>query len=541
MKRELIGEWLLVVSVFCFLLWANPFDLAKETQKLSTALLNQIIAPLYPNDTEMGSSGHPFNDTTQIAVVLFNDDALRELRNREDGVTFGSDGGTSRAYTWPIKYAVHRDVIAKIVEAKPAALFIDFGFFDNRGDAEGLQYFANFLKEHALPPSRFTNCALLYGERDLGEGHKDRGHDCSNQLGGTGEVPIFLATLDAGRPADLQVLQILAGSVTGLVTTRRHENRYELYDCRSGLPSPALAMYAVRNPLNQGLRPICGETGDTSRDAPDRPDSGLDAMSVLWPAWGSDGRSRGVFACERRLGTWNERLWYVTDNLWQALPDLDAVSLRQVCPPHHTISPAHLFDPVNEWMTYFMEDRYIIYGGDFVGANDRIRPPTHEAIPASYLQSMALDNLLRFGDHYLRIGEGILNTPAIVLIVLTSATIVFVNLLVDRWSARIDNLIQDKYIGKRGNFWWSLISRMGVITFIGLVYATAWVTCFIFWIFCFILLIIMEISDLQIQSAGLANFVGALSIMAGFFAERTIRLLIFHGFGLRANLATGAT
>lgn len=401
MAKRILREWSFLVLFLILVLATNPFGLAEESQRYSSDLFYQVVAPQYPGDMEPGAAREAFNDTTQIAVVLFNDDALRELRNREDGVTFGSDIGTTRAYTWPVKYAVHRDVIAKIIEAKPTALFIDFGFFDNRGDAEGLQYFADFLKEHALPPSKFTNCALLYRERRLDEGYKDRGHDCSNKLSGTGEVPIFLATLDADRPVDVKVLEILAGSVTGLVTTRRHENRYELYDCRSGLPSPALAMYAVGSPLSQGLRPDCGGAGDAPGGAGSGTVSGLNAMAVYWPAWGSDGESRGIFGCHALPETWQGRLLQLLFGSWVSGEGLSASLLRQACPPHRTASPAHLFDPGKDWMTYFMEDRYVVYGGDFVGASDTFRPPTHEAVPGSYLHAMALDNLLRYrNDHW---------------------------------------------------------------------------------------------------------------------------------------------
>ncbi len=401
MAKRILREWSFLVFFLILVLATNPFGLAEESQRYSSDLFYQIVAPQYPGDMEPGAPREAFNDSTQIAVVLFNDDALRELRNREDGITFGSDSETTRAYTWPVNYAVHRDVIAKIVEAKPAALFIDFGFFDNRGDEEGLQYLADFLKDHALPPAEFANCPLLYRKPAVDDTERlDREQDCSAQLAGGGRVPIFLATLDTERPADVKVLEILAGSVTGLATTRRHENRYELYDCKSGLPSPALAMYAAGDPLRQGLRPFCGEAGDALRGIDDGSGSGLDAMAVYWPAWGSDGESRGIFACQALPETWHGRLVQLLFGSWVTGEGLSASLFRQTCPPHRTASPAHLFDPGKDWMTYFMEDRYVIYGGDFVGASDTFRPPTHEAIPASYLHAMALDNLLRYEDDH---------------------------------------------------------------------------------------------------------------------------------------------
>ncbi len=53
-----------------------------------------------------------------------------------------------------------------------------------------------------------------------------------------------------------------------------------------------------------------------------------------------------------------------------------------------------------------MDDRYVFYGGNFAMADDLITPPTHEPVPGVFLLAMALDNLIRHGEKYIRIEAG---------------------------------------------------------------------------------------------------------------------------------------
>lgn len=232
--------WSMTVGLLLILWVLDPIDVASNSARASAELFYRIISPAYPPAPENAGSGRESDDPPRIAVIIINDETLRiindEARKTEEPKVF-----------WPPPFSLHAKIIDKILIYNPKALFIDFGFFDERKDV-GLDELVKALNWRlSKPVGTKTACGPLF-QKTAGcypdDGKVER------------KVPVFLAgaprPFDRGEePHKLEIIPALKAEVTGTVSTRystEHElpyNSYPLYDCSTRDPSAALAIYAA--------------------------------------------------------------------------------------------------------------------------------------------------------------------------------------------------------------------------------------------------------------------------------------------------------
>ncbi len=400
-KKEFFRGYSLTVILLLALWILDPIGVASNSARASAALFYRIISPSYEAPTRQKNAGSldMRHDDTQIAVIVINDATLQgwaALRGEE--------------VYWPPPFSVHDTIIKKILLYNPKALFIDIGFFDERQDGSLADFVETLEERFGELVSTKTACAHLF-RKSVGC-HPDDGKIKR-------KVPIILA--GAPRPFErreepykLEVIPALKSAVSGTASTRystAHElpyNGYPLYDCFTGEPSAALAMYAAYRDdwTTWGLdRTPC--RSQAQREARDWA-GGVNIMSVYWASWGSEHHSRGSYRCRTLPETSIGRLAQVVE-IWIRGLFQDDMAWRdqfQACPPHRSYA-AHAFlaDDRPE-LAEFMDGRYVFYGANFTMADDLITPPTHEPVPGVFLHAMALDNLFRLGDGFLRLEGG---------------------------------------------------------------------------------------------------------------------------------------
>ncbi len=376
------------------ILWIlDPIDVASNSARLSAELFYRVVSAAYeaPTALEDAGSNDPLDDKTNIAVIVINDETLR----RKD-------------VPWPPPFSVHAEVIEKVLLYNPKALFIDFGFFDARDKEErGKEELERFI---AVLRDRYKQKLTPEARKACDSGIL-KSKECE---GAVWRVPVFLAGAPRplGRrkaPYQLGVIPQLQDTVTGTVSTRystEHElpyNSYPLYDCFTGEPSAALAMYAVGY---DDLEAWGLDLTACPRDAERK--GGPNELSVYWASWGDAGSSRGSYECKTLPASWPGRAVQVVWNWGLGLFQYD-ISWReqfQACPPHRSYAAHDFLVDESTELAEFMDDRYVFYGGNFAMADDLITPPTHEPVPGVFLHAMALDNLIRRGEKYIRIEAG---------------------------------------------------------------------------------------------------------------------------------------
>ncbi len=392
LKSIFFLNWARTVGLLLILWFLDPVDVASNSSRASAELFYRVVSASYnpPTAEDKIGSSNPLDDNSKIAVIVINDETLR----RND-------------VPWPPPFSVHAKVIEKVLLYNPKALFIDFGFFDPRGQ-KNLDALIEVLSDayRKVPPGAHKAC--------------DSGIFKSKECeGAIWRVPVFLAGAPRSlgpqkAPYQLGVIPQLQDTVTGTVSTRystEHElpyNSYPLYDCFTGEPSAALAMYAAYHDDwdSWGLnRTPCPRTAQ--REERDR-EGGPNKLSVYWASWGDATSSRGSYQCktlpEGLFGRVFQVVWIWGRGLFQ-----DDTAWReqfQACPPHRSYAAHAFLDDVRPELAEFMDDRYVFYGGNFAMADDLITPPTHEPVPGVFLHAMALDNLIRRGEKYIRIEAG---------------------------------------------------------------------------------------------------------------------------------------
>ncbi len=392
--RKFGRDFFLTSIVFAFLATVDPVGIASNSTRTSEQLFYRIVSPDYPPPSDDPESDTPFDDITEIAVIVIDDETLQR---------FGEH--------WPPRFSVHAKVLKKVLEeSSPKAVFIDFGFFDDR-DKDDLRILADMLYQRAPPANRHSACGELISNSI----------ECSkSDPAPVQKIPIFLS----GAPKGLEVIPRLERAVTGIVSTRyvtEHEemyNSYPLWDCDKAQPSAALAMYGAYNDD--------WKTWSLKRCPEDwRSAGGPNALSVYWATWEKEGGKRGGFECRSLPPGLRGRLGKIFEIWFSGLFGRDLWKEQfQTCPPHRSVSAHRFLSDDTGFMSAFIDDRYVFYGGNFAMAGDLITPPTHEPVPGVFLHAMALDNLLRL-QPYVRLatGSGFLDRS----LWLTLATAVFMS------------------------------------------------------------------------------------------------------------------
>jgi len=239
---------------------------------------------------------------------------------------------------WPPRYGWHARVLKAIRVNKPKAVVIDIVFEDKRDDP--------------------TIAALA---AELGR-YRAEG------------IPVYAATFGADRPLRAEVGE----RVTPVQVPKKMDpldRVTRFYELRTGAPNSRLtAVPAV-------FRDVCGGCRDGG---------GCDAGAIR------------VYWSDLPEKSWNDR-WLDCRRRppfpWWIFQDRGS-DFRENCPSTPTIPARILLEPTeadDAAIEDLLAGGVVFYGANFHGAADAINTPLHNDLPAVFLHSVALDNLITLG------------------------------------------------------------------------------------------------------------------------------------------------
>lgn len=311
---------------------------------------------------------YPESGRDQVTVLLFREQDLSSLAPRD------AQTGLPGKLPFPVPYATHVETLNALGNRSPRAVLIDFSFIDVR---------AGDNVEELLE----AICELA-----------DQG------------IPVYLATFYFWQPYH-GLRQDLFANAAGKARRRcfnvvpvayspEGNGLVQTYSLLQGggknplRPSAALSLYAD------------GQALDPARFS--------DRMDLIWGALPprpqhSDSPCQPVSLLQSAM----------------RLAKDGPRALERDCPYSNTLSVYSLWNESSDEVDALVRDKYILYGGAFLGTDDWLRSPVHGTIPGVYLHAMALDNLLVFADDYKRVAEHSLSRDRLGVVAADAAIIGF--------------------------------------------------------------------------------------------------------------------
>jgi len=278
---------------------------------------------------------------------------------------------------WPPRYGLHARVLKAIRANKPQAVFMDIVFEDVRDD-----------------PSIDALAAELERYREA-------------------RIPVYAATFGPGRPLRPEV----GSRVTPVQVPKKTDpldRVTRFYDLTTGPPQSQLTAAPTI------FRDVCGGC-----------QGGCDAeiARVYWSVLPDDSWNDRWLDCRRRPPfPW----WIVQDrggDFRENCPSTPAVPVKVL------LEPDEADDAAIEKM---LKDGIVLYGAYFRGAVDVVNTPLHNDLPAVFLHSTALDNLITLGPTALRHTEPQVPFLAVALPDFALLVLIGAFFTVRRTSGRID-------------------------------------------------------------------------------------------------------
>jgi CHASE2 domain len=346
---------LLVVAGVFFVTISDPFEWESVTRKWSAKIVYKVYAAVYPEN---------FHD--KITVVFLDSNTL----NR-------------RKETWPASHLIHSDVLTAILGYQPAAILVDMFFTEQRTD------------DHF----KLTKTVL-----------EDNG----------GKVPIYFIA-DCGkdqreRPARPEILKLADDGALTLVSADINLESgvstlypLETHQCGSREIKPAALAIATARCGMADIRDI--QTCKALRSLQTSPGD----PSPLEVAWGLEPALCKNHAQDRDLMPNSGDFQRICSDLfshWYSRPiqliweDIFFPKWRRIYDPvpvpfHAYFSAEQVLDGnMHDRLIPYLTGKIVIYGALHRLVNDNALSPVHGSIPGAFVQAMALDNLLTFGDEY---------------------------------------------------------------------------------------------------------------------------------------------
>ncbi len=399
-RRLLDTSLLLVLTTlvgFLIMEFVSPFGLADAAQARSQQISARLLAPFYSSAAQ-----------DRIAVVLIDDQTLEY-----------------RGVGWPPQYIYYSDVIRRVLEHRPAAVFLDV------------------MVEHPRP----YDDSLAIAREDL--------RAVVNQSG----IPVYLAVSAPGRQS------LLGSEGEGLhsaVTSWRNlgdgyplrldgstGEQGQVFDLAQGLGSEAIddAVKAVpggtalplgrpadsRSPAWLLYESVCADGGEQCREPaadtraallpddkelPRDPETGLPkqpgvAMHVRWGIARPVLKQAQLAGIDKNDCLRTEKALFPEKAIWMVeqaghslvsgvFSGLDE-DRRPLCPPFLVVGEEQLDvmafpgDPELEGELSLLEGRVVLIGTRLQGAHDLIDTPVQAKMPGVLIHAMALDNLMHWG------------------------------------------------------------------------------------------------------------------------------------------------
>lgn len=291
---------------------------------------------------------YPETGRDKVTVLLFREQDLSSLAARD------KVSGERAKLAFPVPYATHVDMLNALGSWSPRAVLIDFAFIDARA-GDDVDALSAAICELADQGVRVYLATFYYWQphhglrRDLfidGEGRTRR--TCFTV------VPVSYSQEGNGL---VQSYSLIQGGGKN-----------------TSVPSAALSMYAD------------GQALMANRHA--------DKMDLIWGAL-PPRPQRSDTPC-RPVGLLDSAVRLAKDG---------PRALERDCPYSNTLSAYSLMNESSDDVEALLKDKFVLYGGAFLGTDDWLRSPVHGSIPGVYLHAMALDNLLVFGEGYKRVAE----------------------------------------------------------------------------------------------------------------------------------------
>jgi len=349
-------------------LHVDPFGVHSASADQSAETHARITAPFYASEGQ-----------SRVTVILIDDALLDRL-------------GSS----WPMTYSDQGTLLRKILGYKPAAVFVD-----------------------------------LLHERPHASASSDQPKDLVDALGSAGELvaggatPVLIATIPAelssatpqpvcgdhaisasgGAPRLLEEFTNAGfkGSFSGWTGCG---SKYPLF--LYGDPAHATPAFALYRDVY--CRENTGAACEHARNAPAAARDFKDPLLVVWGAIPSEAHARlssaGGVPCQDARPSRGDRLRLSFSQSIQSIKDTFTWSTergeRLVCPFTDVVSANWLYGSHGDEVRPFIEGRIVMLGTHVLGVGDLVRNPVNGQVPGVMVHAMALDNLIRYGDGYVR-------------------------------------------------------------------------------------------------------------------------------------------
>lgn len=345
-------RWALYTLLGVGLLSIDPFGLGSIAEEGSQKVLYELAAPLYADTAR-----------DDIVLVLVTEQSLKALYDRRIS-------GTNE---WPLLYQDWAVILKTIIAHSPRAVFFDVLFEQERVTDKSLSALYSLINRL---PSDFP----LYF---------------------AGGIPPYNSPL----LQSLNAKAALAGSAW-------EGFGHGVPLVQAGKPMAAYSLY--RDACSERVGPLAGCNGSSAWA--DQPFDGVAPMSVMWGSKGAlplTAKLEGLTAesyCENGSTKLSDLLIgffrSALGDVWQQSWNRDG----ETCLYHQTIDVDELmlvFDHGSavekQVLQQALKDKIVLVGTFFEGLPDQVLTPTMGQVPGVALHAMMLDNLMIYGDRYLRI------------------------------------------------------------------------------------------------------------------------------------------
>lgn len=429
------------VAIFFYLLAGqiDPLGALSAADNYSNILYQQIYRAANYEEVRQREYPRQGEDPPHVVVVELLEDDLKHYDE-----------------SWPASYDFHAWFLETLAEKKPAAVFIDIAFIDDRS-YEGEDWDEEPAIEAAVnennDPQRFFGGASAY----LGEVIADyrQRHEIPLMFAATPCFPPFFLPEDVSDGAGTRALDVPGGRF------HREGTRYPLWNHQAGnrpcfedarpteereflyraagetdlggagddagtvsapaaqedgsilvtarksrrarsLPSAACGVFDAVRRLEQVDYPeaLCpaGKLADPE----------VDELNLHWSTRSFDLRlndgtralRNGRYACRELPDAWWRRLLLLLFEFDKDRTFAFRSPLRQVCPPilsfhvGQVLDPDRMLDGTDPLAE--LEGAVVIYAQNLTGLEDSFTPPSHWPLNGAYFHAMAIDNLLTY-------------------------------------------------------------------------------------------------------------------------------------------------
>lgn len=351
---QFIGCWLLLAIT----LFLDPFGLSNATRSYSQDVLNRLFSPFYPSD------GHD-----SMAVALLRDEDLARFTRPSER-------------DWPAPMAFHAKVLAAILRYQPKAVFVDLLFLDEVPDAQ----FAALARMARRYKARKVGLLFV---------------GASERLNASDRTPLRQESLAAPRPGDLPLplMEKLRTPTPSAVTPKLSllaadpDTNIEIVAGTVAPEDGVLRSYPLSSRLRDGRRaPSAASQLYELWTEEDFPSADAPHLELVWGSQPHEVNTRWM-ACTEPKGFFG-RLGRLV---------LGARSLKNACPTTPTVPVTDLLLPgVDDDARDMIENKIVLYGTDLDAAGDLFVTALSDHLPGVYVHAMALDNLVVYGDGYIR-------------------------------------------------------------------------------------------------------------------------------------------